>query len=55
MPAGRFLVTDHWSAMQSGNTPGRGFEKGFLIKKSTEKCIWEGVPELGFSAGVLIR
>ena len=37
-----------------GSPPGRGFEKGFLIRKSTEKCVWEGVPhqkgapEMGF-------
>ena len=61
MPAGCCFVTDHWPAMQSGSTPGRGFEKGFLIRKYTEKCIWEGVPdqegvpEMGFSAGFLIR
>ena len=54
-------MTDHWSAMQSGSTLGRGSEKGFLIGKSTEKCIWEGVrdqegvPEMGFLAGFLIR
>ena len=48
-------------AMQPGSTPRRGFEKGFLIRKSTDKCISEGVPdqagilEMGFSAAFLIR
>ena len=50
----------HWSTMQSGITLGTGFEKGFLIRKSTVKCMWEGVPdqervpEMGFSAGFVI-
>ena len=37
--------------LQSGGV----FQKGLPIRKSTEKCIWEGVPEMGFSAGFLIR
>ena len=61
MLACRNFVIDHWCAMQLGSTPGRGFGKGILIKKSIEKCIWKGVldqqavPEMGFSAGFLIR
>ena len=61
VPAGCFILSVHRSAMQSGSPPGRGFEKGFLIRKSTEKCAWEGVPdqkgvpEKWFSARFLIR
>ena len=61
MPARCFILSVHRSAMQSRSPRGRGFEKGFLIKKATEKCVWEGVPdqkgvpEMGFLAGFLIR
>ena len=61
MPAVCFIMSVHRSPMQSGSPQGRGFEKGFLIRKSTEKCVWEGVshqkgvPKMGFLAGTLIR
>ena len=58
---GCFILSVHRYAMQSRSPPGRGFEKGFPIKKLAEKCAWEGVfdhkgvPEMGFSAGFLIK
>ena len=61
VPARCFILSLHRSAMQSRSPPQRGFTKGFLIRKSTEKCAREGVPdqkavpEMGFSAGFLIR
>ena len=61
VPAGCFMVSIHWSAMQPGSPLGRGFEKGFLIRKSNEKGAWEGVHdqkgvlEMRFLAGFLIR
>ena len=61
VPGGWFTVFAYRSAMQSGSPQGKRFDRGFLIRKWTEKCVSEGapdekmVPEMRFWAGFMIR